>query len=148
MEKTLLDTKLAIKAAIKASKRAHGGDATQWREDKAARAASGLAYPVLQGLCKLLVARPDFNLADRIIGMIVKHMDYRHDARCSEICCDTAVMIFDADVTGETTLSIVRAVSRLVKQRSYTVVPVRGGFFFVCFRVVVVVVVCPVRVYV
>uniref|UniRef100_A0A4W3K2U6 Nucleolar complex protein 3 homolog n=1 Tax=Callorhinchus milii TaxID=7868 RepID=A0A4W3K2U6_CALMI len=84
------------------------------------KAYKGLAEVAIKCLCELLVALPHFNFHNNITVMIVPLMN---DAskQISEMCCEAVKKLFKQDKVGESSLTMVKVISGLVKSRNYEI---------------------------
>nr|KAG5707619.1 hypothetical protein BaRGS_031001 [Batillaria attramentaria] len=81
-----------------------------------------LSEVAVQCLTQMLVSHPHFNYRSNIITFLVPFMN-RKNPKISDPVCDAMKQLFRSDKSGEATLEIVRAVSKLVKNLGLEVQP-------------------------
>ncbi len=99
-------------------------------------------------MCELLTAHPEFNFRSNIISLIVPLMNSSDEevsesarramllssfhitvriqtntCQLSKLCCETVQSLFRSDVSGSTTLEIVKLISQMIKAKGYHVKP-------------------------
>ncbi|XP_013776685.1 nucleolar complex protein 3 homolog [Limulus polyphemus] len=86
------------------------------------RAQHQLVLVSVKCFCDLLVTHPEFNFRENIIYLLIPLMANRNSA-ISEMCCETIQKVFRSDKLGETSLLILKQMSKMMKGRNYEVPP-------------------------
>ncbi|XP_076311542.1 nucleolar complex protein 3 [Tachypleus tridentatus] len=81
-----------------------------------------LALISVKCFCDLLVTHPEFNFRENIIYLLIPLMANRNST-VSEMCCETVQKVFRNDKLGETSLLILKQMSKMMKGRNYEVPP-------------------------
>jgi len=87
------------------------------------KAKSELSEVSLQCMCTLLAEATHFNFRANLMSSIIAHLSKMSWDESSDLCLNTIIGVFRADVTGEPSLEIVRLLNRMVKERRYKVHP-------------------------
>ncbi|TCD69731.1 hypothetical protein EIP91_006498 [Steccherinum ochraceum] len=87
------------------------------------KAKSELAEVALQCMCTLLTEVTHFNFRVNLMSSIVASLSRRSWDKSSDLCLNTVIQVFRADVTGEPSLELVRLLNRMIKERKFRVHP-------------------------
>ncbi|KAK0228505.1 nucleolar complex-associated protein-domain-containing protein, partial [Armillaria fumosa] len=87
------------------------------------KARGELTEVALQCMCTLLTSAIHFNFRINLMGCIVGRLSKKSWDKCSDLCLDTIIKVFRADLTGEPSLELVRLINRMVKEKRYNVNP-------------------------
>ncbi|KAG7452549.1 nucleolar complex-associated protein 3 [Guyanagaster necrorhizus] len=87
------------------------------------KARGELAEVALQCMCTLLTSATHFNFRINLMGCIVGRLSKKSWDNCSDLCLDSIIKVFCADLTGEPSLELVRLINRMVKEKHYNVNP-------------------------
>ncbi|KAF7964822.1 hypothetical protein HWV62_2733 [Athelia sp. TMB] len=84
---------------------------------------SELAEVALQCMCTLAADVTHFNFRVNLMTCIVARLSKKSWDKLSDLCLNTLVKVFRADLTGTPSLEIVRLLNRMIKERRYQVHP-------------------------
>ncbi|KAK0459691.1 nucleolar complex-associated protein-domain-containing protein [Desarmillaria tabescens] len=87
------------------------------------KARGELTEIALQCMCTLLTSATHFNFRINLMGCIIGRLSKKSWDNCSDLCLDSIIKVFRADLTGEPSLELVRLINRMVKERRYNVNP-------------------------
>ncbi|KAK0210717.1 nucleolar complex-associated protein-domain-containing protein [Desarmillaria ectypa] len=90
-------------------------------ESKGAR--GELTEVALQCMCTLLTSATHFNFRINLMGCIIGRLSTKSWDNCSDLCLDSIIKVFRADLTGEPSLELVRLINRMMKEKRYNVNP-------------------------
>ena len=79
-----------------------------------------LKMTALQCVCELFVTHPHFNYRTNIVTLLVPLMD-KHDKDISCMACNSVRRVFKEDRSGDVTLELVKAITKMVKTRHFKV---------------------------
>ncbi|XP_074640489.1 nucleolar complex protein 3 homolog [Tubulanus polymorphus] len=85
-----------------------------------AEAQCGLAEVATNCMCSVLIQHPHFNYRTNIINTIVPLLNH-NNSKISDVVSEAVKTIFKEDKTGNVSLEIVRAVTKFIKMKSYSV---------------------------
>lgn len=78
--------------------------------------ARSIAAAAIRCMCGLLSAHPHFNFRSNLVRAVVAGTNHKlSDIR--EACCKCLGDVFEADIQGEVTLEVTKAVAKFVKER-------------------------------
>ncbi|KIM87032.1 hypothetical protein PILCRDRAFT_815467 [Piloderma croceum F 1598] len=87
------------------------------------KAKSELAEVALQCICTLAQEVTHFNFRVNLMTCIVARLSKKSWDKMSDLCLNTLVKILRADLTGVSSLEIVRLLNRMIKERRFNVHP-------------------------
>ncbi|KAI0798067.1 nucleolar complex-associated protein 3 [Abortiporus biennis] len=84
---------------------------------------SELAEIALQCMCTLLVEVTHFNFRTNLLSSIIANLSRKSWDKSSDLCLNTLIKVFRADLTGVPSLEAVRLLNRMIKERRFNVHP-------------------------
>ncbi|KIP09121.1 hypothetical protein PHLGIDRAFT_116684 [Phlebiopsis gigantea 11061_1 CR5-6] len=87
------------------------------------KAKSELAEVALQCMCTLLVEATHFNFRVNLMSTVVAALSRKSWDETSDLCLNTLIAVFRADLTGVPSLEVVRLLNRMIKERRFNVHP-------------------------
>ncbi|TFK42615.1 nucleolar complex-associated protein-domain-containing protein [Crucibulum laeve] len=84
---------------------------------------SELADTALHCMCTLLIEVTHFNFRVNLMTCIVTRLSRKSWDKSSDLCLDTLIKVFRADMIGTASLEIVRLMNRMVKERRFNIHP-------------------------
>ncbi|THH01412.1 hypothetical protein EW026_g1281 [Hermanssonia centrifuga] len=87
------------------------------------KAKSELAEVALQCMCTLLVDLTHFNFRVNLMSTIVASLSRKSWDKTSDLCLNTLISVFHADLNGLASLELVRLLNRMIKERKFNVHP-------------------------
>lgn len=94
------------------------------------KSAEQLGEVAIKCLCDLLTTHPHFNFRNNIIVTLVPFAT-SHNENVSNMCCNALKLLYRQDKVGDVALEAVKQTTKLIKDRSYNVLPkVLNTFLF------------------
>ncbi|KIY50892.1 nucleolar complex-associated protein 3 [Fistulina hepatica ATCC 64428] len=87
------------------------------------KARSELAQDALRCMCTLLQAVTHFNFRTNLMNCVVTWLSKKSWDSASDLCLDTIIKVFRADLTGEASLELVRLLNRMIKEKHFNIHP-------------------------
>ncbi|CAL1704830.1 unnamed protein product [Somion occarium] len=91
--------------------------------DAEIKAKSELAEVALKCMCTLLSDVTHFNFRVNLMSTIVAFLSRKSWDKNSDLCLNTIIKVFRADLTGVPSLEVVRLLNRMIKERRFSVHP-------------------------
>ncbi|CAO1613721.1 unnamed protein product [Parajaminaea phylloscopi] len=89
--------------------------------EQVARAKTSISPVALRSMCVLLTRATHFNFRTNLIGSLVSQLSRRGWNGDSQLCAESLTEVLRRDLSGETSLEVVRLLNRMIKERAYQI---------------------------